>query len=66
VTGKSLGLVTGVPPNSLDDYATIKYNSTGQEQWVARYGSLYSDDEAKALGIDAAGNIYVSGGSGGN
>ena len=60
VTGYSLGSVG-------DDYATIKYNSTGQQQWVRRYdGPSHSDDEAIAIAIDGAGFIYVTGFSGGN
>jgi Beta-propeller repeat len=46
------------------DYATIKYDSAGQEQWVARYnGPGDSDDDAFALTIDGLGNVYVTGGS---
>jgi uncharacterized delta-60 repeat protein len=45
------------------DYATIKYNSEGQEQWVTSFqGNLF--DEAFAMALDAEENIYVTGGSG--
>jgi len=56
VTGRSQGRKKGY------DYATIKYNNTGDQQWVARYnGPTNKDDEAKALTVDGAGNIYVTG-----
>lgn len=61
VTGRS-----GVGP-SLYDYATIKYDPSGQEEWVARYdGPGSGDDRASDLCVDAVGNAYVTGGSGGN
>lgn len=57
VTGQSVGSGTGY------DYATIKYNSSGMEQWAARYnGPSNSYDGGKALVLDAAGNIYMTGG----
>ncbi|MDZ7362986.1 MAG: SBBP repeat-containing protein [candidate division KSB1 bacterium] len=56
VTGLSYGSGTSY------DYATIKYNSAGAEQWVDRYnGPGNSSDYAYALGLDAAGNVYVTG-----
>ena len=60
VTGKSNGIGTSA------DYATIKYNSSGQEQWVARYnGPGNGSDYAYSLAVDADGSIYVTGESAG-
>ncbi|MEO8446455.1 MAG: SBBP repeat-containing protein [bacterium] len=61
VTGASLGFGTS------DDYATIKYNSLGAEQWVRRYNGPGGNvaDRAYALAVDGAGNIYVTGESNG-
>jgi hypothetical protein len=56
VTGFSVGSGTD------RDYATVKYNSSGVQQWVIRYnGTVNFTDEAKAVGIDTARNIYVTG-----
>jgi hypothetical protein len=60
--------VTGVSYGSgtFTDYATVKYDSSGVEQWVARYNGPVSDDEASAIAVDGAGNIYVTGRSWGS
>ena len=56
VTGYSVGLVF------TNDYATIKYDSLGNELWVARYdGPDNGDDIAFDMGLDHAGNLYVTG-----
>jgi len=61
VTGESAGSGT------LLDFSTVKYSSSGLQQWVQRYnGPGNSDDRAYAMAIDASGNIYVTGESVGN
>jgi uncharacterized delta-60 repeat protein len=56
VTGYSYGDGTS------SDYATIKYNSDGIEQWVARYnGPGNGNDLVFAMALDDAGNVYVTG-----
>ncbi|WP_207512659.1 SBBP repeat-containing protein [Longitalea luteola] len=58
ITGHSQG------SGSESDYATIKYDANGNEQWTARYnGPDNYLDEANALALDANGNVYVTGGS---
>ena len=56
VTGYSWGIGTGF------DYATIKYTPDGDTAWARRYnGPTDSGDYAKAIAVDEAGNVYVTG-----
>jgi len=56
VTGHSYG------ESSHHDYATTKYDADGIEQWVTRYnGPGNYHDTPKAIGVDAFGNVYVTG-----
>src|SRR5689334_22240990 len=45
------------------DFATVKYDTNGNELWVATYNpapEIYSGG-ATAIALDAAGNVYVTG-----
>jgi hypothetical protein len=48
------------------DFVTIKYDANGHQQWVRYYSGTQARsqlDQAYALDLDQAGNIYVTGGS---
>jgi hypothetical protein len=58
VTGYSYGSGTD------RDYATVKYDQSGNELWVRRYdGPANSSDGASAIAVDGSGNAYVTGSS---
>ena len=62
VTGTSTGAGTN------HDYATIKYDAAGNEQWVRRYDGpstvlSHDYDRAAALALDVNGNVFVTGNS---
>jgi len=58
VTGAAFG------PTNNWDYTTIRYGADAETLWTAHYnGDANGADEAEALGIDTAGNIYVAGSS---
>jgi hypothetical protein len=61
VTGESVGA------GGEHDYATIKYDSDGNQVWLARYdGDANGSDHAAAIILDDAHNAYVTGRSEGS
>ena len=63
VTGSSFAYTTG------RDYVTIKYNSSGVQQWVQRYNYsqipyFANHDDPNSLVVDSEGSVYVTGFSG--
>jgi len=58
VSGKSLG-IRGI---GLPDILTAKYSQTGKFLWAKRFFvGDYAHEEGRAVGTDAAGNVYVAG-----
>lgn len=58
ITGYSTNLITN------RDITTIKYNPAGVQLWASSYnGSVSGNDEAYAITVDNAGNVYVAGSS---
>ncbi len=52
---------------SNDNYATVKYNSNGVQQWAVQYfGVSNFQDNAYSMDVDKTGNVYVTGASWGN
>lgn len=61
ITGSSQGVAGEWNSNY---YATVKYSPAGEELWVRRYnGPGNSSASAKAMALDAQGNVYVTGAS---
>jgi uncharacterized delta-60 repeat protein len=57
VTGYSRGTA-----DTLNDFATIKYNKDGIQQWVTRHTvGDGSDEMAFSIGLDSLGGVYVTG-----
>jgi len=56
VTGRSSASTTG------NDFATVKYNSAGIQQWAVRHNSQSNfSDLPVGLAVDGSGNVYVAG-----
>ncbi|MBL0108746.1 MAG: SBBP repeat-containing protein [Ignavibacteria bacterium] len=60
ITGESYGGTTN------EDYATVKYNSSGDQQWSVRYnGTGNLNDIASSISVDPSGYVSVTGRSDG-
>ncbi|MDP2036241.1 MAG: T9SS type A sorting domain-containing protein [Ignavibacteria bacterium] len=56
-----VGQIRAAPGVSFD-YVTIKYNSSGQQQWLKTFnGTGSGDDKANSVAVDGAGNVFVTG-----
>ncbi|MBI5772700.1 MAG: SBBP repeat-containing protein [Verrucomicrobia bacterium] len=56
--------VAGFSPGDLgfDDYSTFKYLPDGRPAWTNRYNGLGNGhDRARAIAVDSAGNVFVTG-----
>ena len=66
VDSESNVYVTGYWYDSGFDYCTLKYDSSGTLQWAKYYdGTAGVSDVAYAIAVDAVGNAYITGRSGG-
>jgi hypothetical protein len=61
VTGFS---VAGGTSAVFSDYLTIKYSTSGNQEWISRYnGTGNNSDQATSISVDQVGNVVVTGGS---
>lgn len=63
VDGAGNVYITGYTETSADDVQmiTIKYNSSGAQQWAVTYVSTYSSAISSSLALDGSNNVYITG-----
>src|SRR3989339_25827 len=67
LSGNVFVVGTSDSTGSLYDYVTIKYNPSGNVEWVKRYNGLANDgDLVSSMSLDNSGNVFVTGWSFGN
>ncbi len=70
VDGAGNVYVTGLSQDSACnsfDFATVKYDTDGNEKWVRRYdGPAHGYDWPRAIAVDNTGHVYVTGSSEGD
>jgi hypothetical protein len=66
IDGSSNVYVTGNTTDSMyvADILTIKYNSSGTQQWTQTHGTVPNGDFGKAITLDQSGNVIVGAQSG--
>ena len=63
ITGSSTYMTTNNSYNYREycDYATIKYDTNGNQMWVSRFHVSENDARASDISLDNSGNTYVTG-----
>lgn len=48
-------------PDTTYDIVTVKYNSLGSREWIARFKGTRTEETSVGIAIDSRGNVYVAG-----
>jgi len=60
MAGSTQGALDGGTNAGFQDIFVIKYNASGVQQWLRQLGTA-GDEQARALAVDADGNVYLTG-----
>jgi Beta-propeller repeat len=64
VTMTGMSFAATYPTTTGWDYATVQFDTNGELRWARRYnGPASRNDLGRTLAVDAAGSVYVTGGS---
>ncbi len=61
VAGYTNGAFDGYTNDGLNDIFLVKYNSSGEKQWIRQLGTNIYSDTAYGVSTDSTGNIYITG-----